>query len=269
MAVTFPELGRAGRLGNQLFQIASTVGIARELGTKPLFPEWDYAPIFSLPKDFFEKSPGPEVEATNYAIRLDERERIYLQDVSLFDHIKGEIKAIFSPSEMALDILSSDIETIRSLAHPILSLHVRRGDILTHPEYHPVRSVEYYERALTQIEFASVVVFSDDLDWCRKVLAPRLGLDVSFYGSEMTRSPIPDQYAIDGPVDWQDLFLMQECDSHIISNSTYAWWGAYLSEDSHPIYPSNWFGHMLTHAQPELLFPENWIQVLDETQGGV
>lgn len=263
-----------GRLGNQLFQIASTVGIARLRGLEPRFPEWDYAPVFNIPEEFFESFDDElRMNVLDCASELDERERVYLQNVQYFDHVREEILQMFSPSSAAEDTIDPSVRTLREISQTgsVLSIHVRRGDILSHPEYHPVRSIQYYADALEEVgSYDSVAVFSDDVEWCAKVLAPKLGLRVDFYGSGISRSPIPSQYEKDGPVDWQDLFLMKACSSHVISNSTYAWWGAYLSEDKHPIYPSNWFGRELQNqAHPELLFPDLWIQVHDDTQGGI
>lgn len=270
MVVTFPDLGRVGRLGNQLFQIASTIGIAERRGLEPRFPEWDYSSIFSLPQQMFGQSSELQINAVDCVPEIDERERVYLQSVELFDHMRDRIREYFAPSAEALDILSPNLETLAALPSPIVSLHVRRGDKLTHPEYHPIRSVEYYADALARMEkVGSVAIFSDDPAWCSMVLAPRLGIEAAFYGSGVVRSHDLNQYGLDGPIDWQDLFLMSRCDYHIISNSTYAWWGAYLSDDPHPYYPDNWFGRELPHAQSELLFPDNWIQVHDATQGGI
>jgi hypothetical protein len=263
-----------GRLGNQLFQIASTIGLARLKGLEPRLPVWDYAPVFSIPEALFESYDDElRMNVTDCAVELDERERIYLQNVQYFDHVKDEIRQIFSPSLAAQEIIRPSTEVLKEISrdNSILSLHVRRGDILSHPEYHPVRSIQYYADALKEVSnYGSVAVFSDDVDWCARVLAPKLDLNVSFYGSGVSRSPMPDQYEKDGPIDWQDLFLMNMCSSHIISNSTYAWWGAYLSEDDHPVYPSNWFGRELREqARPKLLFPSSWKQVHDPTQGGI
>lgn len=270
MVVTFPDLGNVGRLGNQLFQIASTVGLAESRGLEPRFPQWDYAPFFSIPERFFEPFDALQIQAVDLVPEIDERERIYLQKVSLFDGVKETIRSYFAPSESALEVLAPELEVIESLSDPILSIHVRRGDILEHQEFHPVRSVQYYIDAVEQVgPVGSVAVFSDDPSWCSNILVPQLGLDVGFIGSGVIRSPIPSRYRTEGPVDWGDLFLMSRCHRHIISNSTYSWWGAYLSDDPHPIYPDNWFGQRLSHVDSSILFPDHWVKVADPTQGGV
>ena len=55
--LTFINLGKMGRLGNQMFQIASTIGIAKWVGTKACFPKWDYMNYCLLPfvRSFDEK----------------------------------------------------------------------------------------------------------------------------------------------------------------------------------------------------------------------
>jgi len=164
MVLTFPELGRAGRLGNQLFQIASTVGLSIVKNCSPRFPEWDYAPFFCVPDEYFDKYDDLVMLATDNVMHIDERERIYLQDHHLFHESRELIKDIFSPSECALDILESRLDELNALTRPILSIHARRGDILKHPTYHPTRSLYYHKRAFESVDAGPVAGFSDALD---------------------------------------------------------------------------------------------------------
>jgi hypothetical protein len=159
----------------------------------------------------------------------------------------------------------------------IVSVHIRRGDNVTHPEgYHPLRSWDYYRDALAALDIAEgneIVVFSDDPDWCEQNFEKETGCEPAiFYRGTARPREYVDRIKYDtAPVlDWIDLQLMARCQYHIISNSTYAWWGAFLSEDESPIYPSNWFGYQIRDwTDASLMFPESWQQVEDPTQGGV
>ena len=67
------------------------------------------------------------------------------------------------------------------------------------------------------------VIFSDDYEWCKE------NLDSSFLYHDFI-----DPY--------YDMCLMSKCDMHIIANSSFSWWGAYLADNSTVIAPLSWFG---------------------------
>lgn len=270
--ITYPNLSRSGRLGNQLWQVAATIGIGASRGETVNFPRWDYQPFFSLPDELFHGEPGTDaIDCVGY---LDERARPYLQDFRLFEKIEPLIRRYLRPSQKALDILGAH-DWYRQLARPRTVLHIRRGDNVTHPlGYHPLRSVAYYKRALAELpDTATVVVFSDDIPWCQLTLPQALGRELRYFSSGVPRPReyVDRQRYESSPVlDWVDLLLMAEAEHHVISNSTYAWWGAYLSADPSPIYPSHWFGQIVaSYTNAALMFPPQWRQVHDETQGDV
>jgi hypothetical protein len=272
--VTYPELSRAGRLGNQLWEIAATIGLAYDRGQQPRFPLWDYVPFFCVPAAFFTPALSG-TPATDLVPHLDPRARAYLQDLRLFELHQDDVRTFFEPSEAAVALLSNiwDTHGFGDLEN-IISVHVRRGDNVTHPQgYHPLRSWEYYREALQEVGTGDVVVFSDDPAWCREHFTTETGRDVAIFHEGVPR---PREYADrvayeTAPVlDWIDLQLMAACDRHVLSNSTYAWWGAFLSDDPGPIYPSNWFGWRVRDwTDASLMFPDHWVQVDDPTMGGV
>ena len=120
------------------------------------------------------------------------------------------------------------------------SLHVRRGDYISQPTYHPPCTVEYYEKALANIQ-GNVLVFSDDIEWCKK----------TFIGDRF--------HFVNGNLDYQELFLMSMCENNIIANSSFSWWGAWLNTNPHKkvIAPKEWFGHRITDSTEDL-YPESW-----------
>lgn len=273
--ISYPELSKAGRLGNQLWQIAATLGIAAGQLDEPSFPAWDYQPYFSCPEEWFGDCRG--TPATDFVPHMDPRARAYLQDYSLFRGIESLIKESFRPSDKAVEILGSHFADygFESFHRPHISVHVRRGDNVTHPEgYHPLRSWDYYRTALDLTSpDGSVIVFSDDPRWCEENFEKETGRSpVLFFEAS---GPRPREYVdrqkyVDAPVmDWIDLQLMAGCDEHVLSNSTYAWWGAYLSNNPSPIYPSHWFGWRVNgYTDASLMFPEGWREVDDPTMGG-
>lgn len=275
MTVTYPELSKAGRLGNQLWEIAATIGIAVIRDEDVQFPRWDYQPYFCVPDRMFVDDPVGTL-ATEYVSYMDPRARAYLQDAALVSHIEPVLREYFLPSTLARGMLDEVLEAdFAGLPRPWTSVHVRRGDNVTHPlGFHPLRSAEYYRNALASLPTAgSLIVFSDDPDWCEENFERDVGrrVDLFFHGSARPRE-YADRVAYEtAPVlDWVDVQLMAGCDRHVISNSTYAWWGAFLSTDRHPVYPSNWYGwNIRDWTDASLMFPPNWREIFDPTQGGV
>jgi hypothetical protein len=61
--------------------------------------------------------------------------------------------------------------------------------------------------------------------------------------------------------DWEELLCMSCCDHHIISNSTFSWWGAYVNPSIEKMvcYPLSWFGtSTLSHKQTKDICPMSW-----------
>lgn len=115
---------------------------------------------------------------------------------------------------------------------PSVSLHVRRGDYVRNtPEVRQrldVCGVDYYRRALalisSKIPEARVFVFSDEIGWAKE----NLGVKNAVY--------------VECCLDYEELFLMSCCHHHIIANSTFSWWGAWLnaSDGKMVVAPKQW-----------------------------
>jgi len=107
----------------------------------------------------------------------------------------------------------------------MISLHIRRGDYIHNPN-HPTQPMSYYEEALSKLPEVPVVVFSDDSEWCNQ--------------QKLFES---DRFMIaEGNTTDCDLCLMSLCKYHIIANSSFSWWGAWLAKSEKVIAPKNWFG---------------------------
>jgi hypothetical protein len=275
VTIIFPNLGMAGRLGNQLWQIASTIGIAEKQRDEPRFPEWDYRPYFCIPDSYFGAQIG--IDATKFVSHIDPRAQVYLQDYNLFSHVKDEIRCFFQPSELAWEIMMSDENRwVLELPQPVTVLHVRRGDNVIHPQgFHPLRSNDYYENALSFTSSkSSVLVLSDDIPWCRANIPSLAGSrDTYFYEGVARPREYADRVAYQNSpaMDWLDMQLGAHVAQNVImSNSSYSWWMAFLSNPSASVcYPTNFFGRELSYIDASLMFPPGWICLQDPTQGGV
>jgi hypothetical protein len=94
----------------------------------------------------------------------------------------------------------------------------------------------YFQNNVDQI-----FIFSDDIEWCR-----------SIFGNEVN-------YVQDTP--GVQLFLMSKMKHLILSNSTFAWWGAYLNNnDGIIVAPTPWFGPAYEDKDTKDIYCDNWIR---------
>lgn len=265
--IGFNALGRLGRLANQMFQYASLKCIARNNGYEITIPNHqnlvnDGAGNM-LRTELFDsfKLDGIKIGTIN-AQTLSER--MFNFDDELFNTCPDNVDLIgFFQSEKYFKNIEREIrsdftfdkeisvpceEMISNLNSPV-ALHVRRTDYLTNPNHNSL-SLNYYESALQQ--FASdreVVVFSDDPNWCKE---QEIFSNDRFLISENEDNRV-------------DLCLMSLCNDFIIANSSFSWWGAWLSsnEDKIVTCPSRWFGPDNVDKNLSDLFPSSW-RVIDE-----
>jgi len=260
-----PYLGNSGRLGNQLWQIAGTIGIAAATDKDFCFPEWAYERYFSVSSDWFlpqEALYGEDVSI--FARQIDQRAKVYLQDYGLWREVREQVYEVLQPTlEAKAELASPKYEQYYLLPHPLLVIHVRRGDNATahlrnEDGHHPLRPMSYYREAIELQEYRSIAIFSDDLPWCRDAFQD---IDAYFFegGSARPKEHEPE-YATAPVEDWIDLIAMENADSFIMSNSSYSWWGAFLSgsEGKNIIYPWPFFGPKLDYLDASIMFPEDW-----------
>lgn len=247
-----------GRLGNSLFQIASTIGIAIDNEMNYVFPKWHYSGYF--------KNPIPQIDEIkadrtyqegdqHVKLELDRRGQVfdlrgYWQSFIYFEKHWSHIKKYFELREEVLARVKKQVGQL-SQGNPTCSIHVRRKDFLNFPDKHPICPEDYYLEALIKIEEKHpgcvYLICSDDLEWCKKV----------FKG--------PEFKYVQGNEDILDLYLMAICEHNIICNSTFSWWSAWLNENKNKtvITPdeSNWFGVNLKHLDISNLLPKDWVRI--------
>ena len=257
--IYFRNIGYLGRLGNQIFQFASTVGIAKERGFGAGIPiencireiggnvnaKCDLLDCFDIPSEYLvpinEMAIGSVYQEGDFkfnpqVLSLGPNTDLYgyFQSEKYFEKYRNEILEIFTfkqkHKDEARNFLSEKVLPLSSDKN-IISLHVRRGDYTLYPNHHPTCSDEYYQSAISKFDLKNSIflVFSDDIEWCKK----------KFEGESFIFSDTDNPYL--------DLAIMSLCDHHIIANSSFSWWGAWLnkSENKKVIAPSRWFGPAL------------------------
>lgn len=173
----------------------------------------------------------------------------YWQSPKYFQDVSREIRDAFRFDRFGVPHVVTLPEGIWE--GPTVSVHFRRGDYLE-PQtaaYHGLCETEYYLRArdlLLRCEpNARFLVFSDDLTAARQVF-----------------EDWPRTFIVSGTSDMDDMRLMSRCNHHIIANSSFSWWAAWLDDrpDSLVVAPRNWFARpvlLRTHVLD--LFPAHWI----------
>jgi hypothetical protein len=135
-----------------------------------------------------------------------------------------------------------------------VSLHVRRGDYAsdaTTNQFHGLSPLEYYRRAIElvagKVKAPHFFVFSDDPQWCKDNLA--------------TGHPTTYVTNNDGNTGHEDMRLMVQCQHHIIANSSFSWWGAWLDEKPKPIVvaPERWFNDPAVDTKD--IYAKGWIKL--------
>ena len=282
-----------GGLGNQLFQIFATIAYAMEHRQIFIFQYYDYSgtrptywrnflnhlsiittanPIYEVSNADIDQYPHmreqqemkytPLPPPTNVHVRLHG----YFQSPKYFEEYRD---AIFD-----LIHLDSQKQTIREDYDnyyvgqtaeniPVISMHFRLGDYKGNP-CHNVLEYDYYEQAVDRMRFLynapakmRVLYFCEEVD--NDIVYDKIRRLAQKY-------PTVEFVKVDDQIeDWKQMLLMSLCNSNIIANSTFSWWGAYMntSLDQRVIYPKQWFGQGLSHIDMEAsdTFPQGWYRL--------
>ena len=280
MAISYNQLGSNGRLGNQMFQYAGLRGIASHRGFDWLIPRpesygdsnyglFDCFEMSSVNEKNFGHLNAQSIATGQFHFSQEFFDNCpdnvnlhdYFQSSKYFSNIEDQIREDFT---FKADILNPCQEIMSDLESPIF-IHVRRGDYVNSQNAHPVCSVEYYKEALTHFDDeVPVLVFSDDIEWCKK---QELFSDDRFMLSEYQERYPQTCDTNDGKqnalIPYFDLCMMSLCSGGIIANSSMSWWGAWLiSNPTQPIIaPNPWFGPQYSDYYMGDLLPDSWIEV--------
>lgn len=177
----------------------------------------------------------------------------YWQSEHYFKSNKNKLKELFTPRYMSEK--SHDVSNEIKASKISLSIHIRRGDYVYNKDAnitHGVCSLEYYNKAIDVFnDMASdinVYVFSDDISWCKNNIGDVFEKFHSVnYVSGLTQE--------------EDLWLMSLATHHIIANSSFSWWGAWLAKSNNQIVvaPTPWYDKQpINSCDPAL---SDWIRL--------
>jgi hypothetical protein len=255
----------AGGLGNQIFQVVAAYNLAKKNNDtaefnfdvchtphqghqsikykNTIFKEFTDSKISKIENTFTQKGHSFEIIPYKKNLQLQG----FFQSEKFFEENKKDIV------EKLLKGFKSEEEKWKKVLHwvqgqKLVSIHVRRGDYLKFPHVHTPCGLDYYKKALSLMEekigkFTPVFI-SDDKNWCIE----------TFKNINHIISPFEDEV--------EDFILMMNCDSNIIANSSFSWWGAYLNQNPYKIIigPKKWFGPSGPQDQEDTI-PNNWIKI--------
>lgn len=268
-----------GGLGNQMFQYAAGLALAERSGV-PLrldrtpfdwYALWSYSlpdlAISSATASHYDRlavaAEGSLIqeEGPRYDKRFDYPHAVaylkgYWQSERYFAHLRPRLRSEFRP---LAPFTVQDVEVATAMSSSVaISMHVRRGDYVSNAQaaaFHGVMGVEYYKVGIAAIldrlpeaERRSVhfFIFSDDPDWCAQTYA-------FLEPKTIVRHNPPSRGAM-------DIHLMSLARHHIIANSSFSWWGAWLCGNPEQVVvaPRHWFAaeQMSEHD----IVPDRWLR---------
>ena len=249
-----------GGLGNQLFQIAMAYTLARKLNYSLVFdrnqfgmrgqghPHSVYHSNIFRKITFIDNFPKIDLQVCeitwcpyNIIQQLNRltsglvakpdciRLRGYFQSELNWGPYAKEIKQLFTPDEGIIPYLKNNTNILNrypelETANDFVFLAIRRGDYMKVTKTHNPCGIRYYSRAIQKMGKKRYYISSDDMEWCKK----------NFVGEKFIH--------MDFKKDHNALLTMALFKNYIISNSTFHWWGSFLSiySDAKIIAPDKW-----------------------------
>ena len=265
-----------GGVGNQMFQIAVAYAISRKYHKKLLFQkmQFDGCRQGSHPSKYYTNlfQKLPFVESVSSCLQISEKSFTYtsvendIQDAFqmgvpgicfhgywqsdlYWREYSNEIRDLFTPVGGIVSYLeqNSDIFTVYpelKNPHDYCFLGIRRGDYITHAHVHNPCGMTYYRGAMERLKKERYYISSDDIEWCK----------ANFQGDQYRFFELKD--------DLIQLFVSTLFRNYIISNSTFHWWGSFLSIYKEPtiIAPDKWiFGPDVTPIEYNTIYRESMI----------
>lgn len=241
-----------GGLGNQMFQIASTIGFALDNNDQACF-DFTYSNTIlqgnsslTYKDNVYKKichSNNKKFDKIFYEPNFSYTKIPYSPNLLLNGYFQSE-KYFVNHKDTIIKLFDLPTDQVQKPTDNLTSIHIRRGDYVKFDDYHSVLDIEYYNKSIELIGGGSFIFFSDDIEWVKQNFVRD-----NFYYSQCNNEIL-------------DLSLMSVCDNNIIANSSFSWWGAYLNRNINKkvVAPSQWFGPRGPKDTQDVI-PENWIKI--------
>lgn len=252
-----------GQLGNQLFMIATTLGLAWDNGATPVFPDLEKETNWNVPHNhkfvFFrldsKKPPGVvfREKKLNHYKKIKYEKNIILGPFSLkkeyFEHYTERLRELFAPPKSIENYIQKHYQKVLNASNTV-GVQIRASCCSNLP----FSGWDYYGRAMRLFpEDSLFIICSDRISWVKKHFPSDIK-NVLFIEE--------DDYLI-------DFFLLSKCKNNIFGASTFGYWSAFLNSnpDKKVVCPSLWLGKNNKRTKQGFpakfsVYPEDWI-VLD------
>ena len=209
--------------------------------------------MYLLPSTYIKEKEfqfNPEILKRPDGVYLDG----YWQNEKYFSGIEDEIRQELTVNKTPRG-KNKELGKIIMASSKSVCIHIRRGDY-TQPKtrrVHGLCSLDYYYKSVElicqKVKNPHFFIFSNDMDWVYENL--KISSSTTLVEHNNSNK------------DYEDLRLMTKCSHHIIANSTFSWWAAWLSNNLEKIViaPKKWFVDKHLNSQTKDLFPKSWIKI--------
>jgi len=217
----------------------------KDRDNRNLFKRWEYRIFPQRCKCYEEKATA--VFDRNVLELDDVYLNGYWQSEKYFAGAQEEVRQMYRFPDLFTDYQKRMLEEIAGKQS--VSVHIRRGDYLNHPEIYGTTTLDYYRNAMTYMqdrrENIHFYIFTNDIPWAEQNFEGDNITIVEDSGNLMTGN--------------LDMALMAECKDNIIANSSFSWWAAWLNRNEQKIViaPKAWEVNQSTKD----IWCENWIKM--------
>ena len=282
-----------GGLGNQMFQIFTTIATSFRQNKNFIFPFYDLSPGITKRVTYWDTLFDKLLNYTTFNNNIITNKDIkqffvfreishnykdilnynvntilfgYFQSFKYFDNYKNEILKLID-FDNKKNTINSKYNYFQEEDNSItISIHFRFGDYLKLKDVFEILDEQYYIRAIKEILYrdltknVNLFYFYELADISRVDTIIEKIQDFTGKYTEFNFKHIKINNNIP---DWEQMILMSCCNHNIIANSTFSWWGAYLNNNKYSFvcYPNKWFGSKEQKKQNEMndMFPKDWI----------
>ena len=288
-----------GGLGNQLFQIYTTMALSMEMKTNFIFPKvkletdkrahtyWD-----SFLKELEKNTMLIDIKNLKYSVYKEkefEYNKIqimpdlikknggvmlygYFQSYKYFDKEYKNIAKYIKLDESRSEVRNMYYKKYEN--SNVISVHYRMGDYKNLQNCHPILGEDYYINSINFILSKkrstikwTILYFCEEEDMDEvKSKVEKIKAECMEYLHEQGQECELEFERAGGECkieDWRQLLLMSCCQHNIIANSSFSWWAAYFNDNSEKIicYPERWFGLQLSNHNTSDMCPKSWNKI--------
>lgn len=287
-----------GGLGNQLFQVSTSISYGLKHKKKAVFLNQEYLTIPPIGTNASKSTPrktywnsflsslkrryvrdelpammtlkekqfhyydiGPPIYENRMLVG-------YFQSYKYFEENKDLLYYIYG-IDRNKEVVKNKFDPTNAIHFEnCISIHFRIGDYINLQDFHPILDEQYYNNALKTLLKIDESFFTDIAIKDMKILYfyEEKDKDMVDIKINVLKKQFPNNefIAIDNRLDdWEQLLVMSLCKYNIIANSTFSWWAAYFNTnpDRKICYPSLWFGELKQHLVTTDLFLPEWIKI--------